>query len=376
MTQEERVLILSEDLDYHGVAVRWGLRELGVPLDWWDRTQFPRADHVSTWVSGEGARMAASSCGVTLVTDRYRSVWNRRGQVPQASGTLERTDQIVARNESTFYLAGLASMLADANPKALFVNGFENAKTANSKIHQLHVAQSVGFKVPKTLVSNDPVHIRAFFEQNNGRIVTKQHIPFAWRTRQGALLVTGTSAVSAEHLASDLALSACPMIYQETLEVESELRITVLGGSAFALNQVRTRAPLSDGFVDIRYEDADKRAIAVSTELVELCRAYMNKLGLTYAAFDIAKLPSGEYVFIEANEAGQFLFLEDQAPELALLDAFCQFLASGNPNFCYRAPAGLTLADFEKTDDARQFHERYDAHMAGSKLTSPFELVE
>ena len=56
-----------------------------------------------------------------------------------------------------------------------------------------------------------------------------------------------------------------------------------------------------------------------------------------YAAFDIAQAPDGGYVFIEANETGQFLFLEDLVPDLTILDAFCQFLASGDPAFRYPA---------------------------------------
>lgn len=376
MTHEKPVLILSENLDYHGVAVRWGLREMGVPFDWWERTEFPRNQLVSSWVSTEDLRMAVSRNDVALSTHRYRTVWNRRGQVPQASDTLDRTDKVVARNESIYFLGGLASMLVDANPAALFVNAFENAKAANPKIHQLNVARSVGFKVPRTLVSNHPEHIREFFEHNNGMIVAKQHIPFAWRTKQGALLVTGTSAVSREHLASDEALSACPMIYQETLQVRNEMRIIVFGRSVFALNQVRTQAPAANGFVDIRYENADKHAISVNEPLVALCHAYMDRLGLTYAAFDIAQSLDGEYVFLEANEAGQFLFLEDQAPELTILDAFCQFLASGDPLFRYEKSTGLKLTDFEKTEEASQFQVRYEAHIQGSELTSPFELVE
>jgi len=376
MTHEKPVLILSENLDYHGVAVRWGLQEMEVPFDWWERTEFPRNQLVSSWVSTEDSRIAVSGNDVSLSTDRYRTVWNRRGQIPQASDALDHTDKVVARNESIYFLSGLASMLADANPAALFVNAFENAKAANPKIHQLNVARSVGFKVPRTLVSNHPEHIRAFFQHNNGKIVAKQHIPFAWRTTQGALLVTGTAAVSPEHLVSDEALSACPMIYQEMLSVRNEMRIIAFGRSMFALNQVRTQAPATNGFVDIRYEKANKHAIAVDEPLAVLCHAYMDMLGLSYAAFDIAQLTDGEYVFLEANEAGQFLFLEDQAPELTILDAFCQFLASGDPLFRYEKPTGLKLTAFEKTEEAKQFQVRYETHMKGSVLTSPFELVE
>lgn len=377
MTHEKPVLILSEKLDYHGVAVRWGLQELGVAFDWWDRTEFPRAQLTSAWVSTADSHMATAESSTSLSPNRYRSIWNRRGQVPQASDALHRTDKIVARNESNYFLGGLTSMIAHANPTALFVNSFEKAKSANPKIHQLNIARSVGFNIPRTLTSNNPEHIREFFEQNNGMIVAKQHIPFAWRTQHGALLVTGTSAVSRQHLVADEALSACPMIYQERLPIRNEIRIIAFGRTVFALNQVTTQAEsVAHGFVDIRYKNAEKHALTVDKALAALCHAYMDKLGLTYAAFDVAQLLNGEYVFLEANEAGQFLFLEGEDPQLTILDAFCQFLASGDPTFHYENSTGLKLSDFEKTEEANQFHMRYEAHMQASELTSPFELVE
>lgn len=373
---ERPVLILSEGLDYHGIAVRWALREMGVPLDWWDRSEFPRNQRVSNWISTEESSMSVSDADVALSFNRYRTIWNRRGQVPQASDTLDRTDRVVARNESTYFLAGLASALAQANPDAMFVNAFDKAKSANPKTYQLDVAKSVGFTVPRTLVSNDPEHIRKFYALNNGRIIAKQHIPFAWRTKHGALLVTGTSAITSDHLRNDDGLLACPMIYQQALDLRNEIRIIAFGRSAFALNQIRTQTPTADGFLDIRYENTDKQAVTIDEALVARCHAYMDRLGLTYAAFDIAQLANGEYVFIEANEAGQFLFLEDQVAEIPILDAFSQFLASGDREFRYEKPGGLRLTDFELSDDAKQFHVRYDAHMKGSALTSPFELVE
>jgi glutathione synthase/RimK-type ligase-like ATP-grasp enzyme len=376
MNAAKPVLILSESLDYHGIAVRWGLQQRGVPVDWWDRTEFPRNEQWSSRVGADGAQLHVSASDACLSPDRYRTIWNRRGQLPQANPALDRTDQVVARNESNYVVAGLAAMLADANPRALIANPFEAAKAANPKVHQLAVARSLGMRVPETLVSNHPAHIREFFRRHGGRIVAKQHIPFAWRTRQGALLVTGTSAVREEHLHDDFALAACPMIYQECLDVESELRIAAFGRTTFAMDQVRTQAPAPNGFVDIRYEHADKRAAELEPRLADWCRAYMDRMRLHYAAFDIARTRQGDYVFLEANEAGQFLFLEDQSPGLPMLDAFCQFLESGDPEFRFDAPSGLALADFEKSDDAAAFHVRYDAHMKGSELTSPFELVE
>lgn len=372
----ETVLILSERLDYHGVAVRWGLEQLGVAHTWWERSEFPRSQRLSAWVAEGQTRLESSASDVSLIPGRYRTIWNRRGQIPHVSDSLNRSDRIVAKNESAYVLDSLGQLLAAANPDALIVNPFCRAKAANPKLQQLAIARDLGFRVPATLVSNDPDQIRAFFDHHRHAVVAKQHIPFAWRTRKGELLISATTALERRHLDDDAALAASPMIYQELLPIRNEIRLIAFGRSSFAMNQVREAPVKRQGFVDIRYENVDRHAFTVDARLAALCRRYMDATGLMYAAFDIAQAPDGDYVFIEANESGQFLFLEDLVPDLTILDAFCQFLASGDPDFRYRHDRGLRFAQFEKTDAAVRFHERYNAHMKESKVSSPFELAE
>jgi len=372
----EAVLILSEELDYHGVAVRWGLERMGVAYTWWERSEFPRSQRLSAWIAEGHTRFESSGSDVSLLRDRYRTIWNRRGQIPQVADSLNRSDKIVAKNESAYVLDSLGQMLTAANPDALIVNPFHQAKAANPKLHQLAIARDLGFRVPSTLVSNDPDQIRAFFEDHDRTVVAKQHIPFAWRTRKGELLISATTALERRHLEDSAALAASPMIYQELLPIRNEIRLIAFGRSSFAMNQVRKTPVKHEGFVDIRYENVDRHAFPVDARLAELCRAYMDATGLMYAAFDIAQAPDGGYVFIEANESGQFLFLEDLVPDLTILDAFCQFLASGDRAFRYLHDGGLRFAEFEKTDIAARFHEHYNAHMKESEVSSPFELAE
>lgn len=53
----------------------------------------------------------------------------------------------------------------------------------------------------------------------------------------------------------------------------------------------------------------------------------MAKMRLKCGSVDLIVTPAGEVVFLEINEQGQFLFLEQQNPELQMMRAVCQFLA-------------------------------------------------
>jgi glutathione synthase/RimK-type ligase-like ATP-grasp enzyme len=261
------------------------------------------------------------------------------------------------------------------NPNALFVNSSEVQNRTNDKALQLHVARLVGFGIPSTIVSNSPEVIRRFFRQNNGRIVAKQHFPFAWRQSNGDLLQTGTLLVPGAALESDSTLSASPLIYQEVLDIVSEMRVTVFGKSVFGGLQIRSEKK-TDGFEDIRLERQEIKGCAVPRDIREKCFQFMRHLNLSYAAFDIAIDRHGHHYFLEANESGQFLFLEKNDSEVHLLDAFCKFLVSGDRDFVYDEKCAISLEDYELSDDGKLFHAQNADYFKNHYAGTPFELQD
>ena len=76
----------------------------------------------------------------------------------------------------------------------------------------------------------------------------------------------------------------------------------------------------------------------------------MNSLGIVSGSFDFIVTEDGEHVFLEVNEQGQFLWLEDLCPDLLLLDAFCAFLTSGDKNFAWKVRRGsIRLRSVQQT---------------------------
>jgi glutathione synthase/RimK-type ligase-like ATP-grasp enzyme len=51
------------------------------------------------------------------------------------------------------------------------------------------------------------------------------------------------------------------------------------------------------------------------------------RLGLIYSAFDLVRTPQGEYVFLETNPFGQWLWIEDLTG-LPISKAIADFLAA------------------------------------------------
>ena len=102
-----------------------------------------------------------------------------------------------------------------------------------------------------------------------------------------------------------------PVIFQEHVQAEIDLRVTIVGDLVFA-------AEIASGETAYRvdYRMTMDKAAMRPHELPEALQAqllaFMGELGLIYGAIDLRLTPTGDYVFLEVNPAGQWLFIEER----------------------------------------------------------------
>jgi glutathione synthase/RimK-type ligase-like ATP-grasp enzyme len=126
-----------------------------------------------------------------------------------------------------------------------------------------------------------------------------------------------------------------------------ELRVTVMGEHVLAV-KIRSQET-TEGRLDWRraYDGLAMEPYSLSPAVADHCRQLVRRLGLVFGCLDFIVTPAGEYVFLEVNEMGQFLFVE-RYTGLPLLDAFCEFLLQGRVDFDWRPEeASLRYMDFE-----------------------------
>jgi hypothetical protein len=75
-------------------------------------------------------------------------------------------------------------------------------------------------------------------------------------------------------------------------------------------------------------------------------RRLMDALGLVFGCIDLVADDNDDLHFIEINQAGQFLFVEHDAPGVPLLRAMAAMLAQGRPDYAMETIADVTYADF------------------------------
>jgi hypothetical protein len=218
---------------------------------------------------------------------------------------------------------------------------------AGYKMVQHEAARAVGLLMPDTVYTNDPQLIREFIDRHGAKIVYKPFRMPVWKDGD-TIWMPYTSSLQAEQLVSDEVLCLTPGIYQALVPKKYEIRITIMGRRIFAAKLLSQQT--KGGRLDWRkaYDELRMEPCDVPQQVTDQCIGMMNALGIVFGCFDFIVTPADQYVFLEVNEMGQFLFVEHYA-DLPLLDAFSEFLLQGRVDFSLdQTRIVVRYADIEK----------------------------
>ena len=179
-------------------------------------------------------------------------------------------------------------------------------------MRQLRVASEVGLVIPRTLITNKAESAREFFQQVEGKMVSKLLTALHYGMEYSSFFVY-TNTVKAEDLEDAESLRYCPMVFQEKIPKQQELRVMYVNGHAFvgALNA----SVYEDSIVDWRRPGVNVGSWEhhqLPKDLVSRIKTFMDKFGLICGAFDFIVTPDGEYIFLEINPQGEWGMLEKE----------------------------------------------------------------
>jgi glutathione synthase/RimK-type ligase-like ATP-grasp enzyme len=271
----------------------------------YDRRGRPRIDYVRAG-------------GASFALDEVTSVWWRRPQAPDLSSVTDPQVNLFTANEWQEAINGLWQLL-----DVPWMNHPTFDDAASRKARQLRVAAEIGLKVPRTLITSDPGRARRFVDDANaGRVIFKTFscTHAIWRE---------TRLLKPEDLAHLESVRVAPVIFQEFVPAECDIRITAVGGQLFP---AAIRSVARDGLVDFRMSvgDAAVSAEPLPTRIADQLLTLLKRLGLVYGAIDLRRTPDGEYYFFEVNTAGEFLFIEDRTQQ-PIAKAIADWLSAPKP---------------------------------------------
>lgn len=295
-----RVLLITHSRDGMADLVAEALRARDAVPVRLDTDRFP---HGLTMQLRQGPRAASSFLLGAEELSSIDAVWYRRFFDAELPGDLDEKYLRYCRREARMFLHGLFASLQDA----LWVDPIRRVHHAHHKALQLDVAKRCGFEVPETLMTNDPAEARRFFDALEGRVVTKMLSSFALHENEVDLVVF-TRTVTEEDFKEIDGLRYCPMVFQERVEKDVELRVTVVGDRLFVASIDAKVAGVPKD--DWRKRSADSalrfQKDSVPREVEDATLQLMRAYGLVYGAIDLIRRPDGRHVFLEINSAGEW----------------------------------------------------------------------
>lgn len=238
--------------------------------------------------------------GPTVDLAAASAVWWRRPQAPDVGGIGDVDARFFTANEWNEAINGIWQLM-----RGRWMNPPDRDEVAGRKAHQLRVAAELGLRTPRTLITSDPDRARTFIDDVGiGRTIFKTFSAThaVWRE---------TRLVRQDELATLDAVRVAPVIFQEYVPGEADIRVTAVGGELFCA-AIRSRG--TDYEVDFRMSlgQAVTEPTQLPDDVARRIRALMDRLGLVYGAIDLRRTPDGAHVFLEVNTAGEFLFVEER----------------------------------------------------------------
>lgn len=264
----------------------------------------------SVRIASDPSRTLVSALRRTFRPEAISGVWYRRPEAIEFSAGTDPAERRHAAAEFTAALEGALALI----PSDRWINRPSRNVDAGHKLEQLHRAHCHGFRLPKTLISQDPVAMRAFWKECRGEVIVKPlSSGYIERTGDAPDTLIYTNALRADDLARNAEIRRCPSLLQEKVRKQTDIRVNVVDGT---LEAAELRADdAGTPRLDIRRNnmaDVTYRQIELPRRLVGRILRLVRSYGLRFAALDFLRHSDGEFVFLELNPNGQWAWL-DQA---------------------------------------------------------------
>lgn len=317
---QDTVLVVATELNPTVDRVMLEVNERNVRVMRFDLAAFPqrlalRGHHGHRW-SG-----TLQDEHRTARLEEVRAVYFGRPDRPVADERIEEPYQTWARNEATAGIMGILYALP-----VTWINRPNLDAMASEKPAQLTAAAACGLRVPRSVVTNDPRFARDFAFSVNGPVVCKPLHGGPLHHPDGRRHGVPTHLVEPADIDDSVRLTA--HLFQEWIEKDHEIRLTIVGDQMFAATiHARSKAAHVDWRTD--YDALEYGVTDVPDDVRHGVLGWMKHHGLNFGAFDFAVTPGGDWVFFECNPCGAWAFIE-KATGLPIASAIADLLTKGS----------------------------------------------
>ncbi len=303
------ILFITNSLDVHADVVQKLLLERGEDVIRLNTDSFS-SDRFRLVFNIHQGENSLSFLGKRVNLAEIKSVWYRRPEFLQTNISHSGQNEFAQRE-----LKELLFQLYFNLPNSFWVSDYISLEKSRRKYSQLLTAHSCGFFIPKTCITNDPDEAKRFFAECNENMIYKTlHLPIIQPDKSNEKTLGVPTSLVTNNLINQISLiTATGGIFQEYVEKDYEIRVTVIGNQIFSAridsqNDLSSKVDWRDG---VFYGKTDVYAHKLPAEVEQRCFDVTKKMGLNFGALDLIKTPDGEYFFLEINPNGQWLWIEE-----------------------------------------------------------------
>ena len=323
------VLIITNDHDEHADAIIQELHKRNMPVFRLHPEDFPRDCNISIEIRDGRIEGEIHNTYHRVAFKDICAAWFRRSQ-NLLGGSTSMTSTALDN-----YVKAQSSMTLNAlyeNLQTFWVCHPHKVRRADIKVLQLAAANKAGLKTPDTLISNDPLKVAAFInELGELECAIKPLIALGVKDERGYRLPL-TTTLPKNYPLDSVALS--PTIYQPYIEKMAEIRCVVIGEKIFTA-RINSQDN-EDTRRDWRGGDCTYELFDLPEHVATAIHRLMGSLDINFASLDMILTPEGEYVFLEVNPNGQWLWLEEELG-LPLVASMADLLMSNRASVDERA---------------------------------------
>lgn len=309
------ILIFSNKEDIHPTYVIKHLKAWGVDVFRFN-TECLLTDYEFSWYCNKDGcdfKIRNIRNQIELLGHQISAVWDRRPRIPQDLLIRNVNEEINKHilGEALGFLRFLRYWMRNIYS----IGSIVEDHPAASKMLQLSVAKELGMHIPDTCFANRKEPISQFATQYSNVLlkpisdndvmledINQAYSFYAKKVPTEALLQQ-----------PDMAFSQTVSFVQNYVDKAYELRITVCCDDIIAC-KIDSQAMEDDkGKIDWRqgYEYGLKHEIVdIPEQIKEFCHQFLAKMHLNFGCFDFIVTPEGDYVFLECNPNGQWLWIE------------------------------------------------------------------
>ncbi|PCH69507.1 MAG: MvdC family ATP-grasp ribosomal peptide maturase [Bacteroidetes bacterium] len=316
------ILLITHSEDFYNIdLVKGALTKLGYDSMRINSDDFPMKWSLSESLGLNGKVITIFIADQKISLSDVQGVWLRKYWSPKISDEIDEQYKDGCFRESKAVMDILINQLQNVP----MIDPIERIINGENKFLQLELAQKHDIDIPNTLITNNPEELKEFYNNSSTELVAKMLTPLTV-SMDGSSAFVFTSKLTEEMLNDADLLRDCPMVFQELIEKEYELRVIYVSGN-FYLGKIDA-SKTAAGKVDwrqskpgeVQWENGE-----LPGELKDKICNLMNDLGLVYGALDIIKAKDGRYVFLEVNPCGEWGMLQKEL-DLPIAEAIAKAL--------------------------------------------------